>query len=241
MLVTALLPVTPSAFADFQYDLQGQDLYQVQAASANSRVSYDGTELLSVRRTGKTLRFEARARYVRDSPDGRSDGDAKFVADMTPGGSFEDRVDDDPDFLTILNQPFAVQLDAPTLRDLQELRGPVPFAANSPLGSGSVLRGFLRPGIGGPIAGHPTVAVRFQANGPMSGGLPGHTGAITGTMRMDGTAYYSTENAMLLSLHATLTIDARLHERKPAVYVPVRITYVRSIRVSGLPVVKTPR
>jgi hypothetical protein len=241
LLVTALLAVAPSSFADFQYDLQGQDLYQVQAASTSSRVSYDGSELLSVRKTGKMLRFEARARYVRDSPDGRTDGNAKFVADMTPGGAFENRVDDDPDFLTILNQPFAVQLDGATLRDLEELHGPVPFAANSPLGGSSVLRGFLRPGIGGPIAGHPTVAVRFQANGPMSGGLPGHGGAITGTMRMDGTAYYSLESAMLLALHATLTIDAHLHDRKPAVYVPVRITYVRSLRAAGLPVVKTPR
>jgi hypothetical protein len=233
--------VTPSAFADFQYDLQGQDLYQVQAASTGSRVSYDGTELLSVRRDGEATRFEARARYVRDSPDGRTDGDAKFVADMMPNGAFEDRVDDDPDFLTILNQPFAVQLDAATLRDLRDLRGSVPFAANSPLGGGSVLRGFLRPGTSGPIAGHPTVAVRFQAQGPMNGGLPGHGGAITGTMRMDGTAYYSLENAMLLALRATLTIEARLHDSKPAVYVPVRITYVRSIRASGMPVVKTPR
>jgi hypothetical protein len=46
---------------------------------------------------------------------------------------------------------------------------------------------------------------------------------------------------MLLALRARLTIDARLHDSKPAVYVPVRIVYVRSIRASGTPIVKTPR
>ena len=49
-------------------------------------------------------------------------------------GTFEDRVDNDPDFLTILNQPFAVQLDGATLRDLRALHGRVPFSATSPLG-----------------------------------------------------------------------------------------------------------
>ena len=160
------------------------------------------------------MRFEARARYVRDSPDGRTDGGAKFVADMMPNGSFEDRVDDDPDFLTILNQPFAVQLDAPTLRDLRELRGSVPFAASSPLGGASVLRGFLRPGTSGPIDGRPTVAVRFQAEGPMTGALPGHGGALTGAMRMDGTAYYALETRCCSRCDATLTIDARLHDQQ---------------------------
>ncbi|HEY2473423.1 MAG TPA: hypothetical protein VGI19_01345 [Candidatus Cybelea sp.] len=235
--------MTPPAFADLQYDLQGQDLYEVQSTATSSRVSYDGTEHVSITKQGKDTRFEARAHYIRTSPDGRSSADADFIADLAPDGSFEDRVDDDPDFLTILNQPFAVQLDAPTLKDLQDLRGAVPFAANSPLGGGSVLHGLLRPATSGLIAGHPTVAVRFEAEGPMTGSLPGHTeGTISGTMHMDGTAYYSVENAMLLALRATLTIDARLHQNKPAVDMPVRITYLRSIRASaGPPLVKTPQ
>jgi hypothetical protein len=141
---------------------------------------------------------------------------------LRPDGAFEDRLDDDPDFLTILNQPFAARLDSATLLDVRELRKPVPFAATSPLGASTVLHGFLRPGVGGPIEGHPTVAVRFQAAGPMNGKLPGHADAnVAGKMRMDGTAYYALDNAMLLALNVTLTIDARLSESRPSVSVPV--------------------
>ena len=59
--------------------------------------------------------------------------------------------------------------------------------------------------------------VRFQAAGPMNGKLPGHADAnVAGKMRMDGTAYYALDNAMLLALNVTLTIDARLSESRPS-------------------------
>jgi hypothetical protein len=232
-LVTALLPVLQPVIADFRYDLAGEDSYRVQSTSTVSRVSYSGTERLSVRREGKSVRFEAQAHYVRNAVDGRSDGGARYVAEMLPGGSFEDRIDEDPDFLTILNQPFAVQLDATTLRDLRDMHGSVPFSAASPLGGDSLLRGFLRPGNSGAVDGRPTIAVRFEAAGPMAGNLPGKTdAAISGSMRMDGTAYYSLDSALLLALHATLTIDARLTQGHPSVSIPVRITYRRSIRIA---------
>jgi hypothetical protein len=196
-------------------------------------VSYVGTERLSVTREGASLRFKAQARYTRIASDGKSSAEASFVQVLRPDGAFEDRLDDDPDFLTILNQPFAARLDSATLLDVRELRKPVPFAATSPLGASTVLHGFLRPGVGGPIEGHPTVAVRFQAAGPMNGKLPGHADAnVAGKMRMDGTAYYALDNAMLLALNVTLTIDARLSESRPSVSVPVRITYRRSIRAA---------
>jgi hypothetical protein len=150
---------------------------------------------------------------------------------LEPNGAFEDRLDDDPDFLTILNQPFAVQLDAATLRDVRELRGRIPFAASSPLGGTALLHGFLRPGVSGPIEGQPTVAVRFEAEGPMNGALPGHAKAgVVGTMHMDGTAYYALDRAILLGLNVTLTIHAGLRERKPSAAVPVQIVYRRVIR-----------
>ncbi len=231
-MLTALLPVLQPALADFRYDLAGEDVYRIESTATVSRVSYTGTEGLSIKQNGKTTRFEARAHYVRYSPDGKTSADARFVTELLPNGSFEGRVDDDPDFLTILNQPFAVQLDPVTLRDLRELHGAVPFSASSPLGGDSVLHGSLRPGAGGPIDGRPTVAVRFQAVGPMTGTLPGGSGAsISGTMRMDGTAYYALGDAMLLALSARLTIDARLRQDHPAVFIPVHITYLRAIRV----------
>jgi hypothetical protein len=220
-----------------QYDTSGEDTYRIQSAQTVSRVSYAGTERLSVARQGRAWRFEARATYTRNGPDGRSRSQAVFVQMLEPDGTFEDRVDDDPDFLTILNQPFAVRLDAPTLHDLRDLHGRVPFAATSPLGAQAVLHGFLRPASGGAIAGTPAVAVRFEAEGGMTGPLPGYSETlVAGTMRMEGTAYYAADTAMLLALDVGLTLDARLAQGRPAVSVPVRIVYRRVIRA----VAKTP-
>ncbi|MBV8531578.1 MAG: hypothetical protein JO104_09690 [Candidatus Eremiobacteraeota bacterium] len=222
------------ALADVHYDTAGEDIYRIESAGTFSRVSYGGTERLSIQREGHAVRFTARARYRRDGPDGKSQGTALFVQMLLPNGSFEDRVDDDPDFLTILNQPFAVRLDSATLRDLRGLHDRIPFSANSPLGGDTVLRGFLRPGVGGPVDGRPAVAVRFEADGAMSGALPGHADAVvSGHMRMDGTAYYALDDATLLALGVTLTLDARLSQGQPSVSVPVRITYRRSIRATS--------
>ena len=225
------MSVTGPAHADFQYDASGEDTYRIASGQTFSRVSYAGTERLSVARQGEAWRFEARARYARTGPDGRSRAEAHFIQMQQPDGTFEDRVDDDPDFLTILNQPFAVRLDAATLRDLHELHGRVPFAATSPLGAQAVLRGFLRPAPGGAIAGRQAVAVRFEAEGGMTGPLPGYSETlVAGTMRMQGTAYYAADSAMLLALDVELTLDARLTQGRPAVSVPVRILYRRVIR-----------
>jgi len=229
--------VPRAAFADLQYQTTGEDVYRVASAGTMSRVSYAGTERLSVRSSGKNLRFEARADYTRDGPDGKSRGNAAFVQVLLPNGSFENRDDGDPDFLTVLNQPFAVRLDAATLRDLRVLHGSVPFSATSPLGGQTILRGYLRPGTNGPIGGRPTVAVRFEADGPMNGDLPGHTDAtVTGTMRMDGTAYYALHGATLLALTVTLTLDARLTPGHGSTAMPVTIIYRRSMRATA----KTP-
>ena len=66
----------------------------------------------------------------------------------------------------------------------------------------------------------------------MTGTLPQSADAdISGAMRMEGTAYYSLDDAMLLALSARLTIDARLRQSHPAVFIPVHITYSRAIRV----------
>ncbi len=217
--------------ADLQYQTVGEDVYQSQPTAAVSRVAYAGTERLSIRPQDRSLRFEARARYTRTEADAKSTAQARFVQVLRSDGSFEDRVDDDPDFLTILNQPFAVRLDRVTLADVRELRKAVPFAASSPLEGHTLLHGFLRPAVNGPIEGRPTVAVRFQAEGPMDGALPGHSdAAVSGRMRMNGIAYYALDDGLLLALNVTLTIDAHLRERSTSISVPVRIVYHRWIR-----------
>lgn len=208
--------------------MRGQDVYRIGTSQATSRVTYNGAETLTVEKDGKGARFEAQARYVRDDAAGKHDVTARFIQELLPSGTFEDRWDEDPDFLTVLNQPFAVQLDGATMRDLLHLHASVPFNAASPLGGDAILRGYLRPGVGGEIAGRPAVAVRFEAEGPMSGGLPGGHATMSGRMRMDGTAYYALDDALLLALDATLTIHARLRDSAQAM--PVQITYRRYIR-----------
>ena len=228
-----LLPAHPAVSPDVRYDLVGEDRYRIVATATVSTVTYTGVERLSVSRDGKGLRFDARASYRRQSTDWHGNESARFVGELFPDGSFESRLDNDPDFLTLPNQPFAVQLDKATLRDLRELRGAVPFAAGSPVGGGTELRGFLRHGNDGSIAGLPTVAVHFTAAGPMSGALPGSTQTVIGgTMTLDGTAYYSLSAGLLLALRATLTIDARIHQAHANSSVPVQIVYRRWIRVS---------
>ena len=223
-------PAAPT-HADLQYQTAGEDVYRGDATAVVSRVAYAGTERLSIRRDGRSLRFEAEARYTRTAPDGKSGAEARFVQMLRPDGSFEDSLDDDPDFLTILNQPFAVRLDRVTLQDVRELHGRVPFAASSPLEGHTLLHGFLRPAVNGPIDGRPTAAVRFEAEGPMDGGLPGHgDAAVSGRMRMDGIAYYAVDDGLLLALNVTLTIDAHLHQRSVSLAVPIRIVYHRWIR-----------
>ncbi len=222
--------------ADVLYDTSGEDVYRIESGGTSSKISYAGTERLSARRDGRTWRFEARARYTRSGPDGKSSGQAFFVQALLSDGTFEDRVDEDPDFLTILNQPFAVRLDAATLADLRALQSRVPFAATSPLGAEAVLHGFLRPALAGPVGGRPTVAVRFEAEGAMTGPLPGSTRMlVSGTMRMNGIAYYALDGATLLALDVNLTLDARLAQKEPSLSVPVRIVYRRWIRAKRPP------
>ena len=216
--------------ADQLYSVTGSDLYRIGSAVASTRIAYSGTQRLSIQRRGKTERYQADVTYTRSDASGPATLHADFVQELTASGAFRDRRNDDPDFLTVLNQPFAIELDATTLRDLAHLRGSVPFTATSPLGS-SELHGFLRPGTSGLIDGRSVIGVRFEAKGPMSGGLPNHPAtAIRGTIRMDGTAYYATHSALLLALDATLDITGKLQHGTDEI--PVRITYKRAIRAT---------
>ncbi len=212
------------------YHVAGDDLYRIGQTPTVARIIYSGTQTLSESPMGRDVRFVARATCMRTDAAGTSVERAWFVQEMLPDGSFEDRANDDPDFLTILNQPFAIQLDGATIRDLRELRGPVPFAAASPVGGGD-LHGTLRPGISGRMRGKRVVGVRFVADGIVNGPLPGHTAtSIDGHIRLDGSAYYEVDGALLLALDARLTISGTLIAGHLAP-VPVNIVYHRYIRV----------
>ena len=228
------------AAADQEYAVSGDDVYKIGSTATVAKITYEGTERLSITHdTGGTKKFTVLAHYTRNGDDGKASVVARFVQDMTPRGTFEDEVDEDPDFLTVLNQPFAIQLDAATLRDLRTLHKKVPFEASSPLGGDAVLRGFLRPAPSGQIDGTQVTAVKFEAEGVMTGTLPtkGSTARMSGQMRMEGTAYYSSSTALLLALDATLTIVAQL-QQDSLNRVPVHIVYRRAIRADST--VRTP-
>lgn len=215
------------ARADQRYVVNGTDRYSIGNALDRSVIAYAGTERLHIVRDGKARRYVAQVSYTRSDEAGRAFVHAKFVQEMQADGSFVDIDDEDPDFLTILNQPFAVQLDPVTMSDLRKLHGAVPFRAVSPLG-GAQLSGTLRSATPGLVGGEPSIGVRFQADGPMDGTLPQHPGAVlAGRMHIDGTAYYGVRSDLLLSLDATLTIDGDLRGDDHAV--PVKITYRRAI------------
>ncbi len=225
----ALVATMGGARAAQTYHVSGEDDYRIGAAMPVSRIVYEGTERLDVTLgADRRWHFGVQAHYTRTAEAGKADARAGFVQVLETDGSFADVADNDPDFLTILNQPFAIELDPTTMRDLRSLRGPIPFAAASPLG-GDVLHGLLRPAAGGAVDGRPVAAIHFEADGPMAGVLPKRAGAsVDGIVRMDGTAYYAIGGRLLLALQATLTIDGTLHQNGNAV--PVHIVYKRSIR-----------
>ncbi len=228
-LVAALvLMAATSAPNQQKYDVSGNDSYQIGTTMPTTTIGYMGAQRLTVEQTGKQRRYTAEASYTRSDDNGKATVHARFVQELTGEGAFEDRSDEDPDFLTVLNQPFAVQLDPTTLRDIRTMNHKIPFQAQSPLG-GSILHGFLSPQAGGKINGRSVVGVHFQAEGPMTGGLPQRPDtSIAGKVRMDGAAYYASDGALLLALDATLSIDGNLLNQRNSV--PVRIIYRRKIR-----------
>jgi len=232
LVITVALALATAGIArgDQAYDVSGNDTYQVGGAAEPTSIAYLGTQQLVIHGSGGELRFVAVANYTRTDQAGKARLSARFVQNMERDGTFDDESDQDPDFLTILNQPFAVQLDARTMRDVRVLRGAVPFEATSPLG-GARLTGTLRPAPPGLIRGQPVIGVRFSARGPMTGTLPKHSDAqLIGSILMNGTAYYARAHALLLALDATLTIEGKLKNKDATV--PVKIIYHRMIRAS---------
>lgn len=227
----AFIPALALAAATgHNYAVTGEDTYSIGKALSRTHIFYRGTEVLDVADNAQGRRYDAQAAYTRTDEAGTANAHAHFTQEMLRDGSFEDGSDDDPDFLTILNQPFAIQLDARTLTDIERLRGLVPFAAASPLG-GSRLSGHLSAAPPGLVHGQSAIGVRFAAGGPMTGTLPDHPDALlSGTMRMNGTAYYGAQGALLLALDATLTIDGTLQDGKDSI--PVKIVYRRFIKAT---------
>lgn len=215
--------------AEQTYVVSGKDSFAIGAGDIRSEVSYSGTQSLRVSRHGKTMRFKAHVAYTRSDGTAQTDATGEYVADVMPSGETLDYADHDPDYLTVLNQPFSAQLDRATLGDLQHLKGPLPFDFPSPF-TGSSLHGYLQHIGNGTVGPRRAIGVRFESAGPMKGGLPDRPGlTLVGTIAMRGTAYYDLDTAFLLSLDTTVTITGNVSNRSGKD--PVTITYARTIRV----------
>jgi hypothetical protein len=216
------------AKADQSYRVDGSDTYQIGGSDVRSEIAYTGTQQLSVRQAGKARRYTAHADYLRNDQGTHERVKASFESTILPNGEQEDGANNDPDYLTILNQPFAVQLDAATMHDLASLSGSVPFDFPSPM-TGAPLHGTLRHVGSATLNGESVLGVAFEANGPLDGSLPDHPNlALAGRIRMNGTAYYTAAGALLLALDATLTISGNVvgNARRD----PVEIVYRRSLK-----------
>src|SRR5579872_7245062 len=229
--LAALLALGTPAGADQRYVVSGNDTYQIGQSNLNASIAYNGVQTLVVRPEDGGRRFTAQARYTRVDSAGSVPAQATFVQVMSSAGELHDRTNLDPDYLTVLNQPFAIELDEPTLHDLLRLRGRVPFVFPAPM-TGGTLRGFLERGSIGHVNDRPALGVDFDARGPMVGPLPDHAEmSISGTMRMKGTAYYALRGEpLLLALTESLTISGSLHDRGRVS--PVTIVYRRTIKAS---------
>lgn len=216
------------AVGDQVYLVKGSDSFTIGERDLRSEITYSGRQILTEIRHGKATRFVASVHYTRSDQGARATASGTFEATLTPTGEQRDEVDRDPDYLTVLNQPFSVKLDQGTLAEVARLHGPVPFDFPAPI-IGATLHGSLRHTSDGLVDGERALGVAFEATGPMRGPLPDHPAMIlNGRIKMVGTAYYQYRGALLLALDATLMITGNVVNDGRSD--PVRITYRRSIK-----------
>jgi hypothetical protein len=210
------------------YTIDGEDSFQVAGHAARTDIVYAGTQRLAIQRQGNVTRFTATVTYDRREGGAATHATGAFTSKILANGEQHDEADGDPDYLTILNQPFSIELDAPTLRDLRSLVRAVPFDFPSPM-TGAPLHGSLRRLPDGNLNGRRVLGIAFAARGPLNGSLPDRPDmALSGTITMNGTAYYAYADALLLALDATLQIEGRV--ANSGQNDPVTIVYKRTIR-----------
>jgi hypothetical protein len=230
-LLIASAASATAALADQTYAVDGSDTFRAGSGEVRSQTVYHGVQRLTVARTGATTIYTARVEYDKTGDGGKQHQRASFTSTVLPSGAQQDGPASDPDYLTVLNQPFAVQLDAPTMRDLAHLTRPLPFAFPSPM-TGARLRGTLRRLPDALVGGNRAMGIAFEATGPLHGALPDRPAmALAGSITMKGTAYYDYATTFLVALDATLSIDGNLDD--DARRSPVSIVYARSIRMAG--------
>jgi hypothetical protein len=226
LLVSTTGIVTAGA-AEQAYTVDGSDVFRIGGGDVASQVLYHGTEQLTIARDADGTHYTARVEYDKNGDAGKQREGATFSSTLLPSGEQRDGPANDPNYLTVLNQPFAVQLDPPTMRDLAHVKRPVPFDFPSPM-TGAPLRGTLRRLPDAMIGTRRVMGIAFEAKGPLHGALPDRPSmALAGGITMKGTAYYAYDTSLLLALDATLAIDGTIDAS--AQRTPVSIVYARSI------------
>ncbi len=216
------------AQADQSYTVDGSDVYQIGGRDVRSEIAYSGTQQLTIKQIGDSRHYLARADYLRNDQGTHARVTASFESTVLPSGEQRDGPNNDPDYLTVLNQPFAVALDSATLHDLAHLSGSVPFDFPSPM-TGAPLHGTLRHVGTARINGRRVLGVAFDAAGALHGALPDHPNlALSGRIHMSGTAFYTDAGALLLALDATLSITGNVVDDARRDH--VEIVYKRSIK-----------
>jgi hypothetical protein len=230
-LVVALAASAAAARAEQAYAVEGRDTFRAGNGDVRSDTVYHGVQRLTIVRNGTSTTYNAHVEYDREGDGGKQHQRASFTSTLLPSGEQKDGPSSDPDYLTVLNQPFAVQLDAPTMRDLGHVKRAVPFDFPSPM-TGATLHGTLRRLPDAMVGGVRAMGIAFEAKGPLHGALPERPAMqLAGTITMKGTAYYAYGNALLLALRATLAIDGSIDEGSQRS--PVSIVFLRSIRPAG--------
>jgi len=210
------------------YTVDGSDAFSIAGRQVRSLITYHGTQQLTSTPISRATVFHAIVTYRRSDGSTSTPSRAAFELTMLPSGDVANEHDADPDYLTILNQPFSVQLDPPTMHDLHGLKQAVPFDFPSPM-TGAPLHGTLRRLADGSRNGVRVLGIGFNASGPLAGSLPDRPAlAVSGTITMNGTAYYAYASALLLALDATLVIDGKVNGASGDDAVTIR--YTRTIR-----------
>lgn len=227
----AILSARPAS-AELIFHLSGYDRLNVSDSNIRSFVSYDGVENVRIAHTrGEMPRMRIDAQYRVDDGKTVTAATAHAGGVITADGGGDPPVAQDPAYLTLLTQPFAIVLDPQTLLDVDHLLTPLPFQSNSPL-TGSQLHGTLTKGKPGTVAGFPVAVLQFRAEGPIHGSLPYNESVrLAGTVHMDGIACYRRADGLLLSLVTIVHVAGRVGDTGSGA--PIEFTYQRSIRAVG--------
>jgi hypothetical protein len=214
--------------------VRGSDRFQTPSGELRARNAYSGRQSLSIRRDRSVTVYHSRAEYDRVDQGARAHAIATFGSEATPDGELRDLEANDPDFVTVLNQPFNVELDRRTLHDLDAVAAPIPFHFPSPL-DGTSLEGTLQHEDRA-RSGPSIVGVLFHVEGPLRPRVGERSpDALDGRITVDGTARYLKENGLLRDLDTTVTISGRLAPSETDGVIAVYERYLRREPPSARP------